>query len=314
MRTTFWNGLSSSASACRSTASQSSKSCTGPSAHQTARERWDNANHSLCSILYFTTSGPAFSVVRRFEEKTREDGEGHGQDAWTALCENLGGCSREALRAAHREMETVKMRSDEDPDDFLYKKDRCRDRLNSFTPKEDPSDHQYGDIILQCLPPKCDRIHRTHFEREGCNLADIRRMVFKIYANNLAGSNSDSSGGITGHGVAMQATGRGLRNLNCHYCNKFGHYKNDYAEFKAVQQQNQRRRQKQHKQRGGHQPHQPKRGVQQQQRRRREMWCSYHKTTTHNDADCHPRPPNGLKGNAHFAQVRPPSVPGICSS
>ena len=44
------------------------------------------------------------------------------------------------------------------------------------------------------------------------------------------------------------------------------------------------------------------------------MWCSYHKTTTHNDADCRATPAKGLNGNAHFAQVRPPSVPGICSS
>ena len=44
------------------------------------------------------------------------------------------------------------------------------------------------------------------------------------------------------------------------------------------------------------------------------MWCSYHKTTTHNDADCRATPANGLNGNAHFAQVRPPRVPGICSS
>ena len=44
------------------------------------------------------------------------------------------------------------------------------------------------------------------------------------------------------------------------------------------------------------------------------MWCSYHKTTTHNDADCHARWTNGLNGNAHFSQVRPLSVPGICSS
>ena len=47
----------------------------------TAREGWDDANHNLFSILYFTTSGPAFSVVRRFERKTREDGVGHWQDA-----------------------------------------------------------------------------------------------------------------------------------------------------------------------------------------------------------------------------------------
>ena len=51
----------------------------------TAREGWDDANHNLFSILYFTTSGPAFFVVRRFEGKTREGGVGHGQDAWATL-------------------------------------------------------------------------------------------------------------------------------------------------------------------------------------------------------------------------------------
>ena len=44
------------------------------------------------------------------------------------------------------------------------------------------------------------------------------------------------------------------------------------------------------------------------------MWGSYHKTTTHGDANCHVRPASRLNGNAHFIQVRPPSVPGICSS
>ena len=188
----------------------------------TARESWDDSNHELFSILFYTTSGPAFSVVRRFEGDTREDGVGHGQDAWGALREKFEGFSREALRVAHRELETVKMRSDEDPDNFIYKKDRCRDRLNSVTPKKDPSDRQYEDIILQCLPPEYDRIRQTYFEREECNLADIRRMMPKIYADNLARSIFDSSRGIVGLGVAMHATGRDYSKRNCYYCNKFG--------------------------------------------------------------------------------------------
>ena len=44
------------------------------------------------------------------------------------------------------------------------------------------------------------------------------------------------------------------------------------------------------------------------------MWCSYHKTTTHSDADCCTRPANRPNDNAHFSQVRPPSVSGVCSS
>ena len=68
----------------------------------TARESWDDANHNLVSILFVTTFGSAFSVVRRFEGKTREDGVGHGQDAWGALREKFDGCSREALRTGNR--------------------------------------------------------------------------------------------------------------------------------------------------------------------------------------------------------------------
>ena len=101
----------------------------------------------------------------------------------------------------------------------------------------------------------------------------------KTCTNNLARSNSDSSRGIAGRGVAMQAMGWDLSIVNCHCCNKFGDYKNDCADIKAAHQQNRRRRQRQHKQRGGHQPHQPKPGGQQQQRRGGEMWCSKHKTT-----------------------------------
>ena len=139
-------------------------------------------------------------------------------------------------------------------------------------------------------------------------------MMSKIYADNLARSNSDSSRGIAGRDVTTQATGRDLSNIDCHYCNKFAHYKNHCVDFKAVHLQYQRRRRRQHEQRGGHQPHRPKLGGQQQQRGWGQMWCSYHKTTTHSYADCRPRLANDLNGNAHFAHVRPPSVPGICSS
>ena len=139
-------------------------------------------------------------------------------------------------------------------------------------------------------------------------------MMSKIYADNLARSHSDSSRSIAGRGVAMQATGRDLSKIKCYYCNKFGHYKNDCADFKTAHHQNRRRRQRHLKQRAGHQPDQPKPGGQQQQREGGQMWCSYHKTSTHSDADCRTGPANRSNGNAHFAQVRPPSVSRVCSS
>ena len=73
----------------------------------TTREGWDDDNHNLFSILYFTTSGPTFYVVRRFERKTREDGVGHRKDVWAPLREKFDGCLRETLPAAYRQMETV---------------------------------------------------------------------------------------------------------------------------------------------------------------------------------------------------------------
>ena len=277
-------------------------------AQATVHRRWDDANPNLYSIPYFTTSGAPSAAVRRFGGKTQEGGVGHGQDAWVVLREKFGGCSREALRVAHPNMETM------NPDDFLYK-NRCRDRLNSVTPMKDLSDRRYEDIILQCLTLEYDRVHQISFEREGCNLADIRRMMSKIYADNIVRSNSDSSRGITGRGVAMQATGRNFSHIFCHYCNKCGHYKKYCAEFKVVHQHNQRRRRRQQKKRGGHQSHQPKPGQQQQQQRGGgQMWCSCSKTTTHNDADFRARSANGLHGKGHFAHVRPPSFPEICSS
>ena len=65
----------------------------------------------------------------------------------------------------------------------------------------------------------------------------LLRMMSNTYADNHPRSNSDSSSGIAGRGVAMQATGLDLSNMNYHRCNNFGHYKNVCAEFKAVYQQ-----------------------------------------------------------------------------
>ena len=118
----------------------------------------------LICTAFSTSPHPAqLSPSCGVEKKTREDGVEHGQDSWAALREKSYGCSREALRATHRDVETVKTRSDKNPDESLYKKDRCRDRLNSATPKEDLSDRQFEDIILQCLPLEYDKIHQTHF-------------------------------------------------------------------------------------------------------------------------------------------------------
>ena len=122
---------------------------------------------------------------------------------------------------------------------FSTRKTGAATALMVIAPHEGPSDHQYDGIILQCVPSEYNRIRQAHFESEDYTLADVWRVTWKIDADNLIHSNFDSSRGIAGHGVAMLATGRDLSNINFHYCNMLGHYKNDCADFKAVRHQNQ---------------------------------------------------------------------------
>ena len=82
-------------------------------------------------------------------------------------------------------MTSTRMRPSQDPNDYLYHMDNCRDGLNACDPPEDPTNRQYEGIVLQALPSEYDRICQTHPERRDLGLADIRRMMAAIYANNL---------------------------------------------------------------------------------------------------------------------------------
>ena len=97
------------------------------------------------------------------------------------------------------------MRLDQDPDEYSYIMDSCRDRLNASDPPEGPTGPQYEDILLQALPPECKAIRQAQLERGDFGLADIRRMIAAIYADNMARARSDSFRGIAGRGCAMHA-------------------------------------------------------------------------------------------------------------
>ena len=43
------------------------------------------------------------------------------------------------------------------------------------------------------------------------------------------------------------------------------------------------------------------------------MWCSYHKITSHNDADCRVQQ-HKAGGNAHVATARTQRIKGVCSA
>ena len=190
---------------------------------ETARATWDTANQDLDSMLFFTTDGSAFSVVRRFQGKTPAEGAGHGHQAWAKLCEKFDGSSRAAIRAEHIRMTNTRMHPGQDPNDYLYHMDSCRECLNACDPPEGLTDRQYEDIILQALSLEHDRIRQTHLERRDIGLADIHRMRAATYADNL--SRSESSKGIAGRGAAMQVLDRDRTSVLCHCYDQLGYFK-----------------------------------------------------------------------------------------
>ena len=99
-------------------------------------------------------------------------------------------------------MTSSRMCPDQDPDDYLYHIDSCRHRFNACDPPEGPTDRQYEDIILQALPSECDGIRQTYLERRDYGLANIRRMMVVMYAENL--SRSKISKGLAGRDATMQ--------------------------------------------------------------------------------------------------------------
>ena len=107
---------------------------------------WERANENLFSILFFTTERSANNVVKKHMGKTREDGVGNGQAAWNALEEKYNSHTKEARRAYHEKLHSTKMKSGDDPDDFLYTMDGFRERLEGMG--QPVPDERYEDIIL----------------------------------------------------------------------------------------------------------------------------------------------------------------------
>ena len=122
---------------------------TMPMMQQTVQPRTSRIK-TFC-VLFLNTSDSSFSVVCRFERERSQDEPGHDQQAWAALCEKFDGCSQKALRAEHYKMNHTKMTPGQDSDKFLYiiVGSNGRNRINTSTPPEGPTDRQYENILLQ---------------------------------------------------------------------------------------------------------------------------------------------------------------------
>ena len=117
-------------------------------------------------------------------------------------------------------MNRTKMAPAQDPDKFLYIVDNCRDRLDTSSPPERPTDRQCKDghstasVVTRLR--KFSYLQRRHF-----GLADIRGMMATIYVDNLS-CRSITSAGIVGPGATIKAMDRDLSDAQCHSCLMFG--------------------------------------------------------------------------------------------
>ena len=244
-----------------------------------AERRWQQANHDLWSILFLTTSGSANNVVKKFEGKRLEDGTGNGQAAWNALNEKYNSHTKEARRACHKKLVNTKMEPGQDPDDFFFIMDKCRDRLEEMG--QTIHDERYEDIILQALPAEYERVRIASYEKRDFGLDDIRHMVHTMYVDNL--SRPVNHKPVAGRSIAMQATGHNSNEVRCNYCKGVGHLKQDCATLKAKEHRQRHNQWEQHTQ------SQPSKSTTYHVKTKgsgKHQWCSFHKSTTHSDADC----------------------------
>ena len=244
-----------------------------------AERRWQQANHDLWSILFLTTSGSANNVVKKFEGKRPEDGTGNGQAAWNALNEKYNSHTKEARRACHEKLVNTKMEPGQDPDDFFFILDKCRDRLEEMG--QTMHDERYEDIILQALPAEYERVRIASYEKRDFGLDDIRHMVHTMYVDNL--SRPVNHKPVAGRGIAMQATGHKISDVRCNYCKGVGHLKRDCATLKAKEHRQQHNQWEQHTQ---SQPSKCTTYHVETKGNGKQQWCSFHKSTTNSDADC----------------------------
>ena len=175
---------------------------------------WTRANENVFGILFFTTKRSAHNVVKKHMSKTREDGVGNGQAAWNALEKKYNSSTKEARRAYHEYLHIVKMKSGDDPDDFVYTMDGYRERLEDMG--QSVPDERYEDIILQALPAEYERVRTANYESRDFHLADIRGMMGALYIDCL--SRPKKSPSVVGCRVAMHLNGGGDSPINCHYC------------------------------------------------------------------------------------------------
>ena len=127
-------------------------------------------------------------------------------------------------------------------------------------------DDTYADVLLYSFPKEFEFIGKMHNGERSFNLEQIKQTAINFHIDDL--SITSSALPTSGRGAAMAVESSSDQ---CHHCMASGHFKRDCLKL-AQKNRSNRGKTKGKKSKGGDPS--PKS-------------CSYYKTTTHSDAQCH---------------------------
>lgn len=247
---------------------------------------YDRANQDLFAILYLITEKPAALLVTKHAEGARGT-RGNGQKAVKELESKYLKITNETIRATQEALATTSMTSGQDPDNYINELTRLR---NLLTEMEEPiTDRHFTDIVLQGLTEEYRDVKLMTWKDPDFDLPKIQSVLRHLY---LDGLSRNKTGRIAGRGTAMTATSAtpDPSAIICHNCGKSGHYRSGCAvPAKAHGNSNKSARQKKKSGSGGSAG---------------QKWCTVHRTTTHNDAECYAQgAPRSQTSSTHTAAV-----------
>ena len=121
---------------------------------------WKKGNSRLYSVLFSSTTGSAHITVRAHSGDSTPGSVGDGAAAWQALQARFDGSTKEARRALQKRLYTLKMKSGEDPTDFIA----TNLRLRLEDTGEKLSDGSYTDLLLHALTPEIHFVMEKSYE------------------------------------------------------------------------------------------------------------------------------------------------------
>ncbi len=237
---------------------------------------WESCNQALYGVLHHLVKGQPAGIIERFGPVSDED-DGNGAGAWKALVEKYEGDSKSRNIDLHDQLGDFRMLPNEDPDHFFSRMYRLRDQLNKLG--EVTSDTRLLSLALKRSNPEYQIIRDLDLKSNDLTLESCQEAMRRLWQQRgERPSSPNQSTSTRGQGMVTST------NIpTCGHCGKRGHMKKDC--WKLHGRNNNFREKK---------PEEKK-------------WCSYHKSSTHSDAECYHQNKQ-TAGNVNTASTSKPTI------